>query len=707
MSDPVDPLRDAARVAAVRRIHSLSTAGVDALRRFAEMATVLLDSPLGLVTLLDEVDHHLVAAAGRTDWVVRGPVMPAADNYCPHVIARDGVLTIDDARTDPAFSTLAACVEGEFVAYAGAPLRGPTGHAVGTVCVLDKRRRRWTAAQRRALEQIALAAGATLSLLADPSRRDALLSALDHAPIPVAVLRGTDHLVEYANEECRASLGPMPPGVPVATALPALASRGLIEVLDRVRTTGVTHHSRRSHAPGRPGRVYATTYSLIGSGPEAGVLAVGTDITDSIAMRRSLEQHAAREQSVARAAEAIVRGDEPHARLEALAASVVPALADACSVYVLTPPRPVGSAAPLDTVRLTTQMVAGATGAPAGPIRWDGADPVSEAVRTGGLVATPFTPDAPPPWVTTAQVRDVGRTRRVQAVVTVPVTVNAQVTAVVSFVAFAGRRPYTTDDHDALRRIAAEAGYMLGHDAAHLRTREIALALQRSLLTALPTVDGCAIAAHYRPAGEGAEVGGDWYDAFVLPRGGLGLAVGDVVGHDVHGAAAMGQLRSMLRALAHGTGATPAVTLDELAALTVRLGVTRFATAVHGVLQLDPPARFTWASAGHPPPVVIDPLGVARPLRTPPGPPLGVRGRHVRATESVDLAPGSTLLLYTDGLVERRDRDIDEGLAEMCRRASARYRPDLQELCDELAGAAATDDDVALLAIRIDTTHMR
>jgi serine phosphatase RsbU (regulator of sigma subunit) len=88
-------------------------------------------------------------------------------------------------------------------------------------------------------------------------------------------------------------------------------------------------------------------------------------------------------------------------------------------------------------------------------------------------------------------------------------------------------------------------------------------------------------------------------------------------------------------------------------------------------------------------------------------PPLGVHGWPARATESVDVPPGSTLLLYTDGLVERRDRDIDEGLAEMCRRASARYRPDLQELCDELAGAAATDDDVALLAIRIDTTHMR
>jgi PAS domain S-box-containing protein len=236
-----------------------------------------------------------------------------------------------------------------------------------------------------------------------------------------------------------------------------------------------------------------------------------------------------------------------------------------------------------------------------------------------------------------------------------------------------------------------------------------ALALQRSLLPALPEVDGLELAARYLPGSERAEIGGDWYDVLPLPDGSVGLAVGDVMGHDIQAAAAMGQLRSVLRSYAW-EGHSPAGVLDRLNQLVCGLGMAQLATCFYA--RLEPDDRSTtlrWANAGHPPPLLKTADGVVHTLTSGLSPLIGVNvgGAELldRAADSVDVPPGSTLLIYTDGLVEDRHRDIDEGI-DILRNAFAKADPAMpaQELADLLiteAGPGDQDDDRCLLLVRI------
>jgi anti-anti-sigma factor len=230
----------------------------------------------------------------------------------------------------------------------------------------------------------------------------------------------------------------------------------------------------------------------------------------------------------------------------------------------------------------------------------------------------------------------------------------------------------------------------------------LARVLQRSLLPErLPDIPGVALAGRYLPGSAGLEVGGDWYDVFVLPGGRVALTIGDVVGRGLGAATAMGQLRTALRAYALD-GSSPAAVLERLSGLVRELDVAQMATLVYAVL--DPETRrLRFASAGHPPALLAGPLGAARFLEEGRSPPLGVTGSVPREAEVV-LEPGATLLLYTDGLVEKRGQSIDTGM-EALRQLVAGHDGDLDSLCDdrilEALQPAAPADDVALLALRL------
>jgi serine phosphatase RsbU (regulator of sigma subunit) len=193
-------------------------------------------------------------------------------------------------------------------------------------------------------------------------------------------------------------------------------------------------------------------------------------------------------------------------------------------------------------------------------------------------------------------------------------------------------------------------------------------------------------------------VGGDCYDVIELPRGCIGLTVGDVVGRGLTAAAAMGQLRTAIRAYALESP-SPANVLEQMSRLVTQVEAGQMSTLVYAVL--DPgSATITYACAGHPPPLLLGPDGSATYLDGGRSLPLGVSaGPRSEAVTTIE--PGSTLILYTDGLVERRGRSIDDGL-EAFRRAVERSRGDLEALCDEQLLAAADlppgDDDVAMLA---------
>ncbi|MEU3189274.1 SpoIIE family protein phosphatase [Streptomyces sp. NPDC006992] len=252
----------------------------------------------------------------------------------------------------------------------------------------------------------------------------------------------------------------------------------------------------------------------------------------------------------------------------------------------------------------------------------------------------------------------------------------------------------------------------LGVDKAVLYGREAYIAdeLQRTMLPdELPQPTGVTLASRYLPAAETARVGGDWYDAIPLPGSRVALVVGDVMGHSMTSAAIMGQLRTTAQTLA-GLDLPPQEVLHHLDEQAQRLGSDRMATCLYAVY--DPVAhRIVVANAGHPPPVLLHRSGRAEVLRIPAGAPIGVGGVDFEAVE-LDAPAGATLLFYTDGLVESRQRDVWTGIEHLREKLAATARltrpgasAPLEPLCDEvldIVGPGDRDDDIALLAARFD-----
>ncbi|MER6077564.1 SpoIIE family protein phosphatase [Streptomyces sp. NPDC001833] len=237
--------------------------------------------------------------------------------------------------------------------------------------------------------------------------------------------------------------------------------------------------------------------------------------------------------------------------------------------------------------------------------------------------------------------------------------------------------------------------------ASERRQRETAVTLQRSLLPQeLEQPDDLRIAATYQPGGTEAAVGGDWYDVITLGGGRTALVIGDVMGRGVRAAAVMGQLRTAVRAYAR-LDLPPHEVLQLLDGLATEIDPNQIATCVYAVHDPNE-GRLVYASAGHLPILVRDEQGSVLRTEEPTGPPLGTGG-WVHASASVPLGPGSTAVLYTDGLVERRDEDLDEGIAAL-ERALAGATGTPQVICDRLVRSAGVtadhDDDVAVLVLQ-------
>jgi serine phosphatase RsbU (regulator of sigma subunit) len=291
----------------------------------------------------------------------------------------------------------------------------------------------------------------------------------------------------------------------------------------------------------------------------------------------------------------------------------------------------------------------------------------------------------------------------------------------------AGRRPvgslmvgwdrpheFEEDDVGVLQAFAAQCSQAV-HRVARLETerrrahvtRGLAETLQRSLLTEPPRPADLDIAVRYRPATQEAQVGGDWYDAFCSPGGPVTLVVGDVTGHDWTSAAIAGQLRNMLRGIAFAFDVrAPEVLLTALDRALGATGVPTLASAV--VARVEPtPGHGTrllrWSNAGHPPPLLIHPDGTTELLERPRNLVLGVDADRPRQQHAVGLSPGATVVLYTDGLVERRDATFDDGVDRL--RAAGRDLAALpvDEMCDELLLRLDPEltDDIALLVLRV------
>ena len=251
------------------------------------------------------------------------------------------------------------------------------------------------------------------------------------------------------------------------------------------------------------------------------------------------------------------------------------------------------------------------------------------------------------------------------------------------------------------REVAGVAALALDNARLYERERGVSHALQLGLLGKALSFEDVSISAAYRPGAEALEVGGDWYDAFELTDGSVALVVGDVVGHGLAAAVAMGQLRGAVRALARA-GGTPAVVLRQLDMFVESVPDAAGATLAY--VELDPErGRLVYACAGHPPPLVVPPDGDATYLWDGRSAPLGSILGTERTEAVARLSGGETLVLYTDGLIERRGEGLDEGLDRLAAEAVLRA-PEGGALADELADALLEGegqaDDVCVLTAR-------
>ncbi len=328
--------------------------------------------------------------------------------------------------------------------------------------------------------------------------------------------------------------------------------------------------------------------------------------------------------------------------------------------------------------------------------------------RTGQpLVIAELTPERMARSLTDPQARETLLELAPSSVAAVPLTIRGQTVGVLCLLNVAERGAHSPADVETAIEIGRRAGMALRHARLYGQQRALADALQRSMLTAPPHIPDCQIVVRYVPAAEGAEIGGDWYDAFAQPTGATVLAIGDVVGHDTRAAAAMGQVRGLLRGISYASGGSPAGVLAGLDRALAGLALDTMATALVAHLERQGPdgMLLRWSSAGHPPAAVLDADGSVRLLEGGTADLLlGVDPRSDRRDHTEALDCGATVFLYTDGLVERRDRDIDTGTEELLTALRDAADLPLEQLCDEVLRRMFlpdAEDDVAVLAVRL------
>ena len=423
------------------------------------------------------------------------------------------------------------------------------------------------------------------------------------------------------------------------------------------------------------------------------VIGVAGDLTE----RRRREDALA---FLAEAGKALARSMDPVLTLQEVARLAVPRLADWCAVQLAAGEH--GEFENIAVAHVDPEKVRRALalqeryppdpGTPTG---------VPEVIRTGRSELYPEIDEA----LLRAGARDEEHLRmirelRMRSAMIVPLVARGQTLGAITFIFAESGRQYSTQELELAEELGRRAGLALDHARLYAREHRTAETLQRALLPPkLPDVRGHALAARYLPGRVGDHVGGDWYDAFELADGRHGIAIGDIGGRGVQAAALMGQVRNALRAYALKAPG-PAAALSDLREMGDRLKELHFATLTYIVYDAAT-GEGRLANAGHLPALVRAADGSTSFLAEPASPPLGAGPGAASAESSFTLAPASTLVLYTDGLVETRDRSLDHGLGRLAA-AAATSAGGVEQLADGILAALPEqrEDDVALLVLR-------
>nr|WP_297430308.1 SpoIIE family protein phosphatase [uncultured Actinotalea sp.] len=469
------------------------------------------------------------------------------------------------------------------------------------------------------------------------------------------------------------------------------------------------------HQPGPPERWLEVR---AWPGPD-GLAVYLLDATTARRATRALEHAARRGSLLAEITTALAGSPDPESAVRALADRVVPELADWAIVTLVDEETGARAATLRDVATRHVDPTRQQLAERYAEVRLDqiaSGSYIEQAMTSGSVVH--LTED------TTAKVRAVLRPGEARDIIDalaprsgtlLPLRARGRTLGLLTLYSHDARPPLGADELRMVEEIAARAGLAL--DNARLRGRQVRLAerLQRSLLTEPVRADDLQVAVRYVPSAEAAQVGGDWYDAFRDADGSTLVVIGDVVGHDNEAVAAMGQLRSLLRGIAVSTGAegaasSPATLLRGLERAVDLLETGAMASLV--VARLEPADggahALHWSNAGHPPPLLVQPDGAVRALTAQRRDLfVGVAVDAARTDSVVTVAPGTTVLLYTDGLVERRDRPARDGIEELQDALRALAHLELEELCDAVLARMVPDgaqDDVALLAVQVRPT---
>jgi serine phosphatase RsbU (regulator of sigma subunit)/anti-sigma regulatory factor (Ser/Thr protein kinase) len=560
-----------------------------------------------------------------------------------------------------------------------------------------------------------------------------LVEAFEDGPAMLLVTTGPQHVLVHQNAMVNTVFGPREAGLPMRVAYPDLDDE-LHAFLDATYAAGrpaEVLNQRVRVRPGSPLRVwvdYTCTPLRNCDGDVSGLAIVAVNATGRVEAERARR----RLELISRVTAAVGAELDPDMAIHRLTETLVPDVADLAAVYLadqnevarVAPAWAAGSVAtvPASIARRVALAVAPYVSVPTATAQTvprlevrHAADPIVRALLTGQPVSVNLDATLLGEVVNDPAGLAWLRAAGAHSCLAVPLSIAGRVAGVVALMVTGEREPYTSDDTVLLTDVAARAAVAITNAFAYQRERQAALTLQRSLLPSTePQVDGLELAARYVAAGTHASVGGDWWDVHDLGAGRVGFGIGDVAGRGTQAAAVMGQLRAAMRTAAYADlPPADALTLldEQLADLPDNdpaVEPIRFATAAYATY--DPRhARVDLASAGHLPALIVTADGRTQWLGEPDGQnvgvPLGLRGGGV-AEHAVELPPGATIALFSDGLVEDRHLDLDEGLA-MLAEALARHLTTgegLGEAADavlaELGRGEGHDDDVALLLVR-------
>ena len=451
--------------------------------------------------------------------------------------------------------------------------------------------------------------------------------------------------------------------------------------------------------------------------PAEGVATIALDVSAEV----RAEQTACRSRLLADISTAIIAAKSPGQGLQSLADALVPALADVAAVYV-TPDASwdrtaSAGTAPPEVLSLVPSLAA--LGPLPPPAPRDATEAWGRLLAAGQPLVFPVSRSSLPLLAPDLATADWLRAAAVHSIAVVPLVASGTLTGTLVLLAAGARPGYADIDLPFLQDVAARAGVAISQVRGARHHRDVALKLQRALLPqAPPSLPGVSVAARYVAGAPEVEVGGDWWDVHDLGGGRVGVGIGDVCGRGIAAAAVMGQARAAMRAAGHAALAPHDVLALLDAQLTEILGGPstdasgpQFATACYGVV--DPELGTVRASsAGHLPLLLRRNGGAVVTTRLPTGPPLGL-GCGEYAEAEIRFGVGDTLLLFTDGLVESRTQEVDDGIAAL---AAAFERlggaGSLDEVADGLVqemgrGDTAGPDDVALVLLRCDDHPQR